>query len=401
MDVETITDKLVNALKENNILFSLYGKNVAEMTLANKISENNKTNPLDDYVGKLNGINLGNQKSGIISKAGLFDKESKYVYYELSANYPYIIMICYDRAVSLHAFEKLLIPRLIQILLICIFMLFLLWIVRLRIITPVVELSKITDDLICGKPYSANIAGGASEVYMLAGKIKILNDYISEIRLVEEENNNKNLMLNQALEISNLSNKVKLEFLTSMSHELRVSLNTILGFAEIIKSQENLSAENIKQYIDDIYYAAGNLSALTDDVLALSDAENNMAEMQEKPVEIRHSIASSLRAIAERFAANKLTAELKISGGLPNLLIDQVCFEKIIFNLLDNIALHSKQEDQIIITAYIEKDGKNKNFLSIAMVNSILKSKVGKSGGYVSNLTNLGLPLTKALIAMN
>lgn len=85
-------------------------------------------------------------------------------------------------------------------------------------------------------------------------------------------------MVEQALrERSNAleaADRLKSEFITNMSYELRTPLNSIIGFAELL-DQEIFGQLNEKQegYVEDILTAAGDLKALISDVLDLAVIE--------------------------------------------------------------------------------------------------------------------------------
>ncbi len=412
MDIDTITHDLYNVVKDSGISFTVYSSTLLDNTLPPLTGTLNEhtVSSLSNYKDALRSIDFTKRSSGLLSTGSLFDEHAMYVYFELSASYPYVILLGYDSKASITSIRALLIPRLVQILLMGFFMLTLLWVVRLRIIKPVADLSDVTAGLLRGEPYHPTHAGSANEVDMLAMQIRKLGDYLEETRRIEEEKESKNLMLRKHKESAEMSNKIKIEFLTAMSHELRTPLNTIVGFSEIMKSQLYGPLENTQywQYAQDIHEASRHLQALVDDVLALSNAESSLLELQEKPVDMRFVLNKCLRLVTERLQVQKLHVELKMPDVLPRLLVDEQRLKQIIINLLLNAANHSAEDSHIIVEAYTEKSKKNEESFCISFTEGAKPTRPEKNADMKDlnkprrrELSNLGVPLTKALVAMH
>jgi len=406
MDIGTITHNLRSAVKDSGIFFTVYSTTLLPLT--ETLEEHS---PIDAYSVPLKSVDLARRPSGMLSKGSLFDERAMYVYYELSANYPYIVLLGYDSKASVTSIRSLLIPKLVEILLMGIFMLALLWVVRLRIIKPVADLSDVAAGLLRGETYHPPFTGSDNEINTLAHQIRKLGDYLAETRRIEEEKESKNLMLRRSKDAAELSNKIKIEFLTAMSHELRTPLNTIVGFSEIMKSQLYGPLENTQywQYAQDIHEASRHLQALVDDVLALSNAESGLLELQDKPVDIRFTLNKCLRLVTERLQVQKLHVELKVPDVLPRLMVDEQRLKQIIINLLLNAANHSTEDSHIIVEAYIQKDKKGEESFCISFTEGA-KSATGDKAAQERpkqakarrrELSNLGIPLTKALVAMH
>jgi CBS domain-containing protein len=72
------------------------------------------------------------------------------------------------------------------------------------------------------------------------------------------------------------ANRTKTGFLSRMRHELRTPLNSIIGFSDIIQSQNlgNIANRNYVDYACKIHKLGSHFLALIDDILSLTRLEN-------------------------------------------------------------------------------------------------------------------------------
>lgn len=132
------------------------------------------------------------------------------------------------------------------------------------------------------------------------------------------------------------ANHAKSAFLANMSHEIRTPLGIILGFSEIICTQD-MDTEEKEKYLDIILRNGTSLTRIIDDILDLSKIEAGKIEIQETPVKLK-SIAQEVLAMFYDPAKRK-NIQLDYSlNDIDNLIVmtDAVRIRQVLVNLIGN-----------------------------------------------------------------
>lgn len=334
-------------------------------------------------------------------------------YFQRLAGRPFVFLLSMDIVSHLPAFLRLLAERLMPLLLIASFALVVLLVIRNRVIRPLVDLTAETERIIRGEAASIKV-NGPMEIVYLGRQIQQLSAYIQERRRIEFEQKAKLAFLKRAKDTAELSNRVKVDFLTSMSHEFRIPLNTISGFIELMKNEVYgaIGNERYKQYIVDIHSSVNGLQQLVGDVISLSRAESAQQDTNERPLDVQLVAARSIRALAEKMKEASVTVENRISEDMPRLRVDEARLRQIIQNLLSNALSHTPEGGSIVIDAQVVEDKLHQPVFEIVISDFGAKRLPGmgedaaevaprrKNGAKGQKQGNLGVPLTRALVAM-
>lgn len=146
-------------------------------------------------------------------------------------------------------------------------------------------------------------------------------------------------------------NKQKIQFLSGISHEFKTPLNSIIGFAEILNSQ-NVDPQNIK-YINNILQSSKHLLNLIQDILDVS-------KQQYKTLELHYSAFNPKKEIMQIISSlEKMIEEknIKLNYTLMDIAInaDKNRFRQLIFNLLSNAIKFNKINGEICIFTYVHE----------------------------------------------
>jgi two-component system sensor histidine kinase KdpD len=127
--------------------------------------------------------------------------------------------------------------------------------------------------------------------------------------------------------------------LTSISHDLRTPLASILGAADSLNSLPDLRPRDRRDLLATIQEEAERLNRFIANLLDMTKLESGAIMPNMGLVDIGEVVGSTLRR-AERILAGH-HIRTAIAGDLPMLRLDPVLFEQVLFNLLDNAAKYA------------------------------------------------------------
>lgn len=134
--------------------------------------------------------------------------------------------------------------------------------------------------------------------------------------------------------------RIRQEFTTNVSHELKTPLHAISGYAELMKN--GLVDENdIKPFAEKIYDESNRLSQLVTDVIDLSKLDSTVPELESEKTDLYRIAENVIDSLGEFADEKKVTITLKGSHaelfGIPQQL------HSIIFNLCDNAIKYNRE----------------------------------------------------------
>jgi two-component system sensor histidine kinase KdpD len=139
--------------------------------------------------------------------------------------------------------------------------------------------------------------------------------------------------------------------LTSISHDLRAPVASILGSATTLSSCDGLLDDATKQaLILTIQDQAECLNRIIGNLLNMTCLEAGHLQLRTSPLELSDAIGAVLRRAGKILASHR--TEVRFQPNLPMLDLDAVLFEQVLFNLLDNASKYAPIGTLVTITAW-------------------------------------------------
>jgi PAS domain S-box-containing protein len=215
-----------------------------------------------------------------------------------------------------------------------------------------------------GEPYQPEyrvVRQDDKEVWAAGAAKLILNEAGQPIRLVGALRNITarkvaERALVQAKEEAEAANRAKSAFLATMSHEIRTPLNGVLGMAQAMAADIDMTATQHER-LEVIRQSGESLLAILNDVLDLSKIEAGKLALEEAHFEVgalAKTVHATFQAIAE---AKGLTFELSLDRAANGVYEgDQVRVRQVLWNLVSN-ALKFTERGGVKVRIGRERDG--------------------------------------------
>ena len=172
---------------------------------------------------------------------------------------------------------------------------------------------------------------------------------VTERKRLDQVLQEKNLELKNASLVAEKANLAKSGFLSSMSHELRSPLNAILGFAQLMESDELLSAPAQKESIAQILQAGWHLLKLINEILDLAKVESGQVPLSKEPVLLSEVMLECQGMIEPQAQQYGITLSFP-SFDVPHIVLaDRVRLKQVLINLLSNAIKYNQPKGSVVI----------------------------------------------------
>jgi len=158
------------------------------------------------------------------------------------------------------------------------------------------------------------------------------HEQMIEMQVAENERMNAQLMEERNKSIR--AERAKSYFFSSVSHDIRTPLNSIIGFSEMLQLGIDDTEEREKA-LDAIVTSAQTLLELINDVLDLSKLESGKMELHPVPTDVAKLVGKVTGSF--EVAASRTSIMLRTEvGKMPYLKLDPQRIRQILFNLIGN-----------------------------------------------------------------
>ena len=158
--------------------------------------------------------------------------------------------------------------------------------------------------------------------------------------------------LQSAKEAAETANRAKSVFLSSMSHELRTPLNAILGYAQILKRQENLT-DLQRQQLEIMHNSGEHLLTLINDILDVGKIEAQKMDIEQMAFDLPALVRQAFDLTRLNADEKDLRFLYEKQSPLPRYVHgDERKLRQILLNLLSNAVKYTRRGSVTLRVAY-------------------------------------------------
>ncbi|MES2295521.1 MAG: PAS domain S-box protein [Pseudomonadota bacterium] len=172
---------------------------------------------------------------------------------------------------------------------------------------------------------------------------------VTERKQFEHALQETNVELESARAAAEKANLAKSDFLSSMSHELRTPLNAVLGFAQVMASEDPPPSAPQQEAIDQILKAGWYLLRLINEILDLALIESGKVSMSREAMSLTAVLQDCEAMMAPQAAARNV--QMRFMGFDEPFYVhgDRTRVKQVMINLLSNAIKYNRNGGAIMV----------------------------------------------------
>jgi signal transduction histidine kinase len=257
--------------------------------------------------------------------------------------------------------------------------------------------------------YLERIAGGISEISAgdFTTRIDILNE--DEFGFIASKLNQMTDDIRLLIENERKSESTKNELITSVAHDLRTPLTSIIGYLELVSEKDKLTPDIKEHYIEVAYSKSKRLEKLIEDLFAYTNLNFGEVTMEWSEIDMVKFIDQLLDEFYPSFQENGLEYEFLTNSSSALVAADGNLLARAFANLISNAIKYGRDGKSIILRLRKENE---KVIVSVTNYGTLIPEKdlqhiferfyrVEGSRSSETGGTGLGLAIAKSVIQMH
>ena len=185
-------------------------------------------------------------------------------------------------------------------------------------------------------------------------KLDIIDD--DNFSNLAENINNIGEGLDKAIYNQLKSERLKSELITNVSHDLKTPLTSIINYIELIKKEEDIKPEHIKDYVNVLDSKSKRLKVLIEDLFEASKASSGNLELNMEKIDITQLLRQAIGEMEEKLSNSNLDLKLRVPEEKTYIMADGKKLYRVLENLLSNISKYSLDNTRVYIDIIEEND---------------------------------------------
>ena len=160
----------------------------------------------------------------------------------------------------------------------------------------------------------------------------------------------RNIQLENARSIAVKANLAKSDFLSSMSHELRSPMNAILGFAQLMESEQPPPSASQMECITQILQAGWHLLKLINEILDLAKIESRQVPLQLEAFSLEDVLLTCQGMVEPQANQHNIKMTFPVLSKPVYVWADRTRVKQILINLLSNAIKYNRKKGSVEVS---------------------------------------------------
>ena len=175
----------------------------------------------------------------------------------------------------------------------------------------------------------------------------------------------KNEKLKQYAEKLSSLNKMKSNFVATISHEFRTPLTSIKAYCETLtKNAETIDRQILKEFLKVIEEESNRLMALIEDILDFSQMESGAVRFERTSCNLNEIVTIAANELEKNFESKRITLETRLPATQVKVRAERDLMKQLAINLLHNASKFTPEggkvwirlEDEVVSARIIVED---------------------------------------------
>ncbi len=200
--------------------------------------------------------------------------------------------------------------------------------------------------------------------------------------------------------------RLKDDFMSSVTHELRTPLTSIRALSELMSDDADMPAAQRQQFLSIITAETERLSRLVNQVLDMAKIESGQGEWLHTEVDLRALLTQAAQTTTELFKERGASLVLELPAQVPTLQADPDRLMQVVLNLLSNAVKFVPPDhgqvrlrlsaDDAGLTVAVQDNGPGIPLAQQALI--FEKFRQGGDASHRPQGTGLGLPISRRIV---
>jgi len=227
---------------------------------------------------------------------------------------------------------------------------------------PLMDLIQPSDKVAVADALAAVAAKGGTihnlKVTFLAADGSKRHHLMSVAGLAEDNDRNRYVVITKDVTKEMDLEQEKEEFITMLTHDLKVPLTSISGYTQLLLSGEFGHVDgDTRVSMEGIHVNCQKLIGLVNNFLSAGRIARNMLTLDPKPHKVEPLILESIRNMQPQIKDKGIVTETQFAPNLPKAVVDREQMERVITNIVSNAIKYTPTGGKVTVRTFHTGDG--------------------------------------------